>query len=93
METKGLFDEEDFTHKEINVLQIKLQEFLTIERSLEEVKKFYYDNKLIRQVDDVEIMAQINNTTMNVILNNSLSKPDNDTNSDFVVKYFKFSPL
>ena len=55
--------------------------------------KFFYDNKLIRQVDDVEIMAQINNTTMNVILNNSLSKPDNDTNSDFVVKYFKFSPL
>lgn len=55
--------------------------------------KFYYNNKLIRQVDDVDIMAQINNTTMNVILNNSLSKPDNDTNSDFVVKYFKFSPL
>ena len=55
--------------------------------------KFYYNGKLIRKIDDKKILDQCNNTTMNVILNNSLTKLDNNTNSDFIIKYFKYSPL
>ena len=54
--------------------------------------KFFYNEKLIRTVTDQKILEQCNNTTMNVILNNSLIKPDNNTNSDFIVKYFTYTP-
>lgn len=55
--------------------------------------KFYYNEKLVRKITDKNVIEQCNNTTMNVILNNSLREPDDNTNSDFVIKYFKYTPF
>lgn len=55
--------------------------------------KFYYNEKLVRNVTDKKVLDQCNNTTMNVILNNSLIQEDLKTNSDFVIKYFTYTPL
>jgi hypothetical protein len=55
--------------------------------------KYYYNEKLVRTITDKKVLDQCNNTTMNVILNNSLQQEDLKTNSDFVVKYFKYTPM
>lgn len=55
--------------------------------------KFYYNDRLVRTIDDTLIMKQINSTKMNVVINNHVTKdmpyseiPD----SNFTIKYFKY---
>lgn len=55
--------------------------------------KFYYNNRLVRTVNDPLVMKQINSTKMNVVINNHVTKnmpfseiPD----SNFIIKYFKY---
>lgn len=55
--------------------------------------KFYYNNRLVRTIDDPLVMKQINSTKMNVVINNHVTKdmpyseiPD----SNFTIKYFKY---
>jgi len=56
--------------------------------------RFYYAGKLVRTVTDKLILSQLNNTTMNVIINNGITKLNqNPTNSDFIINYFKYTPL
>jgi beta-glucanase (GH16 family) len=58
--------------------------------------KYFYDNKLVKTVTDPMILKQLDNTTMNLIINNhprptmNTNKP---TNSTFIIKYFKYTPL
>ena len=56
--------------------------------------KFYYDNRLVREITDKKILNQFKNTTMNVIINNGITKDANPTDinkSDFIIKYFKYN--
>jgi len=53
--------------------------------------KFYYDNKLVRTITEKHILYQLNETTMNVIINNSLYKPTENPESEFIIKYFRYS--
>lgn len=55
-----------------------------------DIINIYYNNHLVRKVTDMKILEQLNGTTMNVILNNSISKPYSDSDSDFIVKYFTY---
>ena len=56
--------------------------------------RFYYAGKLVRTVTDKLILSQLNNTTMNVIINNGITKlSQNPTNSDFIINYFKYTPF
>jgi beta-glucanase (GH16 family) len=55
--------------------------------------KFYYNNRLVRIIDDPLVMEQVNSTKMNVVINNHITKdmpyseiPD----STFTIKYFKY---
>ena len=55
--------------------------------------KFYYNGILVRTIDDVEIMSQINNTHMNVIINNGVTNDVDVKNppiSDFIIKNFEY---
>lgn len=56
-----------------------------------DVIEFYMNGKSVRTIKDKNILKQCNATTMNVIINNGV---DDDvkgvTESDFVVKYFKY---
>ena len=55
--------------------------------------KFYYNNRLVRTIDDVEIMNQLNSTSMNVIINNGITSDFNTKNvikSDFIIKNFTY---
>lgn len=53
---------------------------------------FYYNEKLARVITDETLISQCNKTTMNVILNNHVRNPKGDTDSDFIIKYFKYTP-
>jgi beta-glucanase (GH16 family) len=55
---------------------------------------FYYNDRLVRKVTDKTIMEQVNSTEMNVVINNGITKwlPGQDQTSDFIVKYFKYTP-
>jgi beta-glucanase (GH16 family) len=56
--------------------------------------KFYYNNRLVRKVTDESILEQLHCTEMNVIINNGIQKYSNDIeSSDFIIKYFKYTPL
>lgn len=55
--------------------------------------KFYYNDRLVRTVDDPIVMAQVNSTKMNVIINNHITKemPYSEIpQSHFTIKYFKY---
>lgn len=55
---------------------------------------FYYNDSLVRLITDSYIMDQLNQTTMNVIINNHVTNKidiNNPPVSDFVVKYFKYT--
>lgn len=57
--------------------------------------KFYYNNQLVRYVHDPHIMVQLSISNMNVVINNSIVEyidPLLQT-SDFIIKYFKYTPL
>lgn len=58
--------------------------------------EFYYDNRLVRVINDKQILKQLSETTMNVIINNGVtSEVDlfNPPNSNFVIKDFIYEPL
>lgn len=55
--------------------------------------KFYYDDRLVRVIDDPLIMSQLNQTKMNVIINNGVTAEVDKINppkSDFVIDSFEF---
>ena len=52
--------------------------------------KIYYDNRLVKTIDDDFILNQMKGTTMNVIINNSLRKETKNSESEFIVKYFTY---
>ena len=56
----------------------------------------YYNNKLNRRITDRKVLKQFDNVTMNVIINNGVTDQvdvNNPPESDFQVKYFKYTPL
>jgi hypothetical protein len=57
--------------------------------------EFYYDDKLVRVVDDEKSISQLRGKKMNVIINNSLQKPylDKTKTYQFMVKNFKYLSL
>jgi len=66
--------------------------------------KIYYNNRLIRTINDPLIMDQLNKTTLNVVINNHVTKDQDKTystdnlesleqTSDFVIKHFKYTPM
>lgn len=61
-----------------------------------DIIKFYYDNRLVRTITDKNILDQLNQTKMNVILNNGVTSDVNISNppqSNFIIKKFKYSPI
>ena len=59
----------------------------------EESLKFYYDNRLVLEITDIAVMNQINNTKMNVVINNHVTQdlPYSEIPlSNFTIKYFKY---
>lgn len=58
--------------------------------------EFYYNDKLVRLVDDPNILKLINGHTMNVIINNSCWKPHDrqlTAIGEMKIKNFKYTPL
>lgn len=58
--------------------------------------KWYYNNSLVRTVTNKTILSELNKTTLNVVLNNSVTdKIDRlvPSKSDFIVKYFNYNPF
>jgi beta-glucanase (GH16 family) len=56
----------------------------------------YFDNKLVREILDENILSQLNDKTMNVVINNSIKKehniPENKTVvSTMICKNFRYS--
>lgn len=57
--------------------------------------EFFYSDRLVRRVKDVNILNQLNETTMNVIINNGVtSKVDLEKQnlSNFIIKDFTYNP-
>ena len=60
-----------------------------------EYVKFYYDGRLVRTVTDPNILMQLNQTTMNVVVNNGVTAAVdliNPPKSDFTIKSFTYQP-
>lgn len=60
-----------------------------------EVSIFFNDN-LVRKITDKETLNQLRGKQMNVIINNMVTSDvneDNPPNSEFIVNYFKYTPL
>lgn len=58
--------------------------------------EIYYDGRLNRRIADRNILKQFDNITMNVIINNGITgdaNPKDIIESDFQIKYFKYTPL
>jgi len=58
--------------------------------------KFYYDGQLVREITDKNILNRLENTKMNVIINNGVTdKVDylNAPESDFEIHSFRYSPI
>jgi hypothetical protein len=63
---------------------------------LKDVIEIYYDDKLNRRITDRNVLKQFDDVTMNVIINNGMTgkaKAEDIKESDFQVKYFKYTPL
>lgn len=55
----------------------------------------YYNDNLVRTIDDSKIMEQFKHTTMNVIINNGVDRDvdvDNPPESEMIVNYFTYEP-
>jgi len=53
----------------------------------------YYNGRKVRSITDKDCLTQLSNTTMNVIINNSVDRNvdiNNPPNSEFIVNYFKY---
>jgi len=58
--------------------------------------ELFYNNRKVQTIDDPKIMKHFENTTMNVIINNHVDydvDKENPTESEFIIKYFKYEPL
>jgi hypothetical protein len=58
-----------------------------------EYVKFYYNDRLVRTINEPSILRQLNSTTMNVVINNGVTKEVNKETppiSDFIVKSFNY---
>jgi len=61
-----------------------------------EYVKIYYNEKLVRKITDKSILSQLNNTTMNVIINNGVTADVNleqPPTSNFIIKDFIYNPF
>ena len=54
----------------------------------EDYIKIYYDDRLVKTIDDEYIISKFKGKQMNVIINNSLSKETKNHESEFIIKYF-----
>lgn len=55
--------------------------------------KFFYNERLVRTIDDPMIMNRVNSTKMNVVINNHVTKElpySMIPRSSFIIKYFKY---
>ena len=58
--------------------------------------RFFYDGRLVREITDKKILSKLENTKMNVIINNGVRDNVNiydAPESDFVVETFRYSPI
>lgn len=58
--------------------------------------ELFWNNKIVRLIDDKEVMKCFQNIELNVIINNAVMWGvdfDNPTESDFVIESFKYIPL
>ena len=57
--------------------------------------EIFYNGRLVRTIDDSQILRYFENTTMNVIINNGVDEFANENNSEseMIIKYFKYTPL
>jgi hypothetical protein len=58
--------------------------------------KIFFNDKLVRSITDKDVLSIFNETTQNVIINNMVQKECDENNppySEFVVNYFKYTPL
>jgi hypothetical protein len=58
--------------------------------------KFYYNGRLVRTVTDREVLEQVNCTEMNIVLKNEiidLRDTSGEPASDFIIKYFNYTPI
>lgn len=58
--------------------------------------RFYYNERLVREVKDPNILSQLNSTTMNVIINNGVTSDvdiNNPPSSNFIIKDFVYKPI
>ncbi len=53
----------------------------------------YYDGYLVKSWTDPAILAFVNQENHRVIINSGLTQRDDDTDSDFVVKYFTYQSI
>ena len=71
---------------------------------LPESISIYYNSRLVRRVKDLKILEQLNATTLNVVINNHVTRKADSTyrtdqptslaqESDFVIKQFKYTRL
>ena len=54
---------------------------------------FYYNGRKVRSITDKNCLAQLDATTMNIIINNSVDRDvdlNNPPTSNFIVNYFKY---
>ena len=61
-----------------------------------EYVNYYYDGRLVRTIDDANILQQLNQTSMNVVINNGVTEHVDRIDppqSDFVVKKFEYIAL
>ena len=55
----------------------------------------FFNHKLVRSVRDKKVLRTFNQTHQNVIINNMVQSEHDDKNptySEFIVKYFKYTP-
>lgn len=58
--------------------------------------EIFYNGRSVRTIKDKKVLKYFENTTMNVIINNHVDESvnlQNPTESEFIVKYFKYTPL
>ena len=54
---------------------------------------FYFNEQKVRSITDKDCLDQLNKTTMNLIINNSVDKSvdiNNPPESEFIINYFKY---
>lgn len=83
-------------HSETNGDPSKRFEYYRLEWKPKTIRIFY-GTKMVRCIDDSDIINQFNKSKMNIIINNGITNDAKSCNkmkeSDFVIKYFSYKPL